>query len=399
MTRMLHVPNTDLSLAPLAGTSTQGVRPAVSDATGGSRGRHLPGIHGLRAAAALGIVFFHVHLVPYPALQVPKLLDLNLGVCVHLFFVISAFSLFHAHAREAGLRTGWIRDYALKRFFRIAPLFYVILLTNPMLDPLTIKRFLLNALFLFNFFPGHHYSSVWAGWTIGVEMPIYAILPLAMIFITSPARAAALTAASFGLSLGARAAFAGLGDYAYMSLAGNAMFFALGALVFQVAKDRKRLSIPLIGALATLGLIVLAALPWRPASEGPHFDTLLWGGPLALVCLWQAVSPSRLMSSPAMQWIGERSFSVYLLHPIVVVVLSRTGVYATIYSLTAAVGSWAYIPCVLLTIAIVLACAACTYRLIEAPGQKIGASLIRALRLRDAASAGEPLRRDKMCRS
>jgi peptidoglycan/LPS O-acetylase OafA/YrhL len=63
----------------------------------GGRVQRLPGIHGLRAIAAIGIVFFHVAYMPAlfkPAfIKLPPIFDRivpHLGLCVPLFFVISA---------------------------------------------------------------------------------------------------------------------------------------------------------------------------------------------------------------------------------------------------------------------------------------------------------------------
>jgi peptidoglycan/LPS O-acetylase OafA/YrhL len=80
-----------------------------------------------------------------------------------------------------------------------------------------------------------------------------------------------------------------------------------------------------------------------------------------------------------MQWLGERSFGIYLLHPLVIFSLMRAGVYVSIYQALKLIGAWAYVPCAGLTAAIVLSAAAMTYRFIEMPGQRVGANLIRWL--------------------
>jgi peptidoglycan/LPS O-acetylase OafA/YrhL len=92
--------------------------------------QRLPGIHGLRAIAAIGVVFFHVAYLPAftkPAfITLPPIFDHIvpiLGNCVPLFFVISAFSLTYAHDKSVG-RDGWIGPYLIKRIFRIGPLFW-----------------------------------------------------------------------------------------------------------------------------------------------------------------------------------------------------------------------------------------------------------------------------------
>jgi len=69
--------------------------------------RKLAGVHGLRAIAALMIVIFHTYGIP--KLEMPGWLWLvsnRFGLGVHLFFLLSAFSLAHsARMSTGGLRT------------------------------------------------------------------------------------------------------------------------------------------------------------------------------------------------------------------------------------------------------------------------------------------------------
>src|SRR3978361_2344890 len=83
----------------------------------------LPGLHGLRAAAAMMVLLFHLHAVAH--LDVPQHLPwvaTHFGLGVHLFFALSAFSLAWANP-EAASRPG---PYLMKRFFRIAPLYWLL---------------------------------------------------------------------------------------------------------------------------------------------------------------------------------------------------------------------------------------------------------------------------------
>ena len=88
--------------------------------------RMLPGIHGLRGVAAFVVLMYH--LIQHTDLPLPSVLKpvaSHGGLSVHLFFVLSAFSLAHSHFREP-IDTG---SYLIKRFFRIAPLFYAVIMT------------------------------------------------------------------------------------------------------------------------------------------------------------------------------------------------------------------------------------------------------------------------------
>lgn len=96
--------------------------------------------------------------------------------------------------------------------------------------------------------------------------------------------------------------------------------------------------------------------------------------------VWQSASPSLIFANRIFKYLGERSFSVYLLHP-VVIVLSRDHLVRTYEGLQPDLGSTAFFVCVTLTIALVLVFAEFTYRLIEVPGIKFGRKLITQWKL------------------
>jgi hypothetical protein len=58
--------------------------------------------------------------------------------------------------------------------------------------PQTPESLLLNISFLFGFVPGYHESLVWAGWSIGVEMPFYLAFPFVLERARRPLHSAVL---------------------------------------------------------------------------------------------------------------------------------------------------------------------------------------------------------------
>lgn len=364
--------------------------PMIDQVAAGDR-KHLPGIHGLRATAALLIVALHViglgMWMGKPMLEVPpsfyaSLSHMALGV--HLFFIISIFSLLHSYERAAE-REGWIIVYGIKRFFRIAPLFYAMIVYNYGYYITALPGTMIaNMLFIFNFIPGMHTSAVAAGWTIGLEMPIYIILPFLIRKFRTLAQVTTLTVVAGIVSIAARLLLANISlpdDYVYYAMPSNVAVFAVGAMAYHLVKAY-RSNVFFRCAVATGSIFSLAAMMIIPNTAplgSPRLDILLWSVSFGLLCMWQAVRPSRVLSSRPMQWIGERSFSVYLLHPLIVVQLINSDVYPTIYSALHFIGAWAYLVCVSVTIGLVLLAAAITYRLIEIPGQRLGGLLIRLL--------------------
>lgn len=353
-----------------------------------AQGRLLPGIHGLRGIAALAVVLYHlVHLAKIAAPEPFSFIASDFGKGVHLFFIISAFSLMYS-TEHTMTRPQWARDYFVKRFFRIAPLYYCLMgamLLWPAIKShalnVSLQALILNLSFTFGFAPWT--GIVWAGWTVGVEMLFYAIFPVLLLTLRTAKTTFLLLAISLIVSYAARSTLslhyeshvAQYGyNWAYFSFAANLCFFILGIYAFRVAVlvDREapmmRWFIPL-GSTVLLGALILAKpgselMPWKD-------EPILWGISFAGLCLWQSTRPGRWSANRFFEYLGERSYSVYLLHPVVIILLKNPlqGVYA---ALLPYLDSYAYFVCALLLLVPLLLLAETSYRLIEVPGIRFG---------------------------
>lgn len=364
-----------------------------------SKPRRLPGIHGLRAIAAMGIVVVHVVHVPSPPLVVPPVLVWiiwSLWFGVPLFFILSAFSLLYAHESDVG-KHGWVRDYLIKRIFRIAPLFWFMIIIYCIFvwnKPTPWNVIIANTIFYFNFIPSIHESIVAAGWTVGVEMPFYLCLPLLIGRIQRPSQAILLLFGLLTISIASRLWLAQdpmfAAGYSRRAFASNLGIFAVGIAAYFGAKtwsEQNRIWFWVAMVTSFWILMMPLGLKASPVFDG-HPHVLFWSLPLGLLCAWQAVHPSRWLSITPMQWIGERSYSVYLLHPVIVAFMIRFGVYPAIYdALQPAIGAWSVLACLVVTFAVLFPAAGLTYWLIEMPGQNLGRALIRRLHRREAYPA------------
>lgn len=353
----------------------------------------LPGLHGLRAAAALAVLLFHMH--GHGRLEVPAVLPwigTHFGLGVHLFFALSAFSLAWANP-EAARRPG---PYLVKRFFRIAPLYWLLaalLLLFAVPWPGT-GRVLAEFGFAFNFVPAWSVGLVPAGWTIGVEMPFYLCLPLLLRIrgIGGMVLASALaTLFSWVVRIQLEALMPG-SPYPQISLASNAWVFVLGLLAFRIF-ERVR-GTPLEGAVAAaagalaLGLMGFLLSPFAaPLVRPGNPDLLLFGVAFPALCLWQALRPSWLMRGPAALWLGERSYSIYLAHVPVIVVLRRGVPWVTD---ALGQGALAFFLCAAVVLPLVCLAAALGYRFVERPGIALGRRIIRHWEARRAMVDGAP---------
>jgi peptidoglycan/LPS O-acetylase OafA/YrhL len=360
--------------------------------------RLLPGIHGLRGIAALAVVLFHlVHLAKIDAPEFFKFISSDFGKGVHLFFVLSAFSLLYSTEHSLHRQT-WAIEYYVKRLFRIAPLYYVIL-AGMVLWPLVKSHTLsfspqalfLNLTFTFGFAPWS--GIVWAGWTVGVEMIFYAVLPVLLLTVRSTSATFILVIISVLVTYTARSilyehyefSISRYGyNWAYFSFASNVCFFAMGMYAFRLARQADKASLMMRWFLPGFTVVLLGSLMCAE-TEGPlrllKNESILWGVGFTALCVWQSTRPSRWSANRFFEYLGERSYSIYLLHPVVLIFL-KSPIQAVNSTLATQLGAYAYFICAALILIPLIALAEVTYRLIEVPGIEYGKKINRRIRER-----------------
>lgn len=358
----------------------------------------LEGLDALRGLAALAVVLYHtIALYQLPIPTPLRFLTERLGMAVPLFFVLSAFSLYFADAHR--MRT-WVefRDFHLRRFFRIAPLFYtmIALVTAMRLlylgQPANWRTVAVSSTLLFNLFPAHAESTVWAGWSIGVEYLFYLVLPVLFRVVGTGRRAA------WALAIAAVASLAGEWwlrtapwsppGYAWISAATSLVFFAVGMAAFFAhrrlaslpPRTRQRLSLGLIAG-AGAGLWVAFAFANRlPLGGSRGLAWYLSAFPFGLVVLAFALWPWRLVVNRATVFAGAVSYSIYLVHTPAILLLWRVTGAVKGASLRAGLPeTLVFIPLYALVAGIVVAVSWLTHRVIEQPGMRLGKRLTRRL--------------------
>jgi peptidoglycan/LPS O-acetylase OafA/YrhL len=351
----------------------------------------LPGIHGLRAVAALAVVIFHVHGIYQ--LDLPayfSLIKTHFGLGVQLFFVLSAFSIFFSTHHRVG-RSHWIQDYFIRRFFRIAPFFYLMILVWCTFSLFKFNHIfpaheiLFNFIFLFNFFPGKQDSIVWAGWTIGVEMVFYALMPVMLFYVRKIRLAIVLLLLGLLISIAARFSYDSQGEllknyghHAFLTqfgvfcagIAGYFLYWRRNA--YPELMDNK-FFYHIMSILSITLMISLIFLPTESLINFGRADILLWAIAFALLSAGQAGCPWSILNNRLAFFLGERSFSIYLLHPLVIYLMKPAYSYA--YSAINSSGA-AFIACVAFTITALIPIIILSYAVIESPGIKLGQKLI-----------------------
>lgn len=369
----------------------------------------LPGLEALRFFAALSIIVHHTARMPQ--LAVPPNWGIERGYLamgVPLFFAVSAFGLYLGYQAKLGDRDS-VRQYYRRRFFRIAPLFYVMLVVYVVYKALVFNQgpdvpgLVTSALFIFNLVPQHVQGVVWASWSIGVEMLFYAVLPLLVIFVTRTRHAIALFLTALVIAASWRTAFVGIagpvGEFANFSLAAHLYYFAAGILGFRLysairarVPAQRMVGRVLLGASAVAVVLLAAApVPFRQVgvalvgvTYAEFFVKGTWALALAGMVAGISLAPVTVIANRVTCALGRASFSLYLLHPLIVGSLARSGVYAQIY-LKIDSSQQAFGACVLLTLSLVVPLALLTYRFVERPGMALANRPRRA-----AMGAGVP---------
>lgn len=348
-------------------------------------------IDTLRGLAALYVLLYHLTLGPNPPLPVPEWGGWFIrvgGTGVSLFFVASAFTLCGSmRSRSDDPHALW--EYCIRRFFRIAPLFYAWVVLSWLRDALVLGvvhpwwRVLLHTTFTFNFVPGEEASFVWAGWTLGVETVFYLLFPVLFRYTTGIVRALALVAAAVGIVeayphlvaawpvLNAlRGMFGSFGFFKMLPL------FATGILAFHVherfIRGRER------GALVSLVLVLGSyaayyGLLWGYLGTWQNGILILQGPIYGLLLLGLSIVPWSLLVNRVTVFLGVISYSLYLNHPTILWVFER--LFRRIYALPlpVAVQFWT---CALIGVTCVVVVSVMTYRFIEQPGMKLGSWII-----------------------
>ncbi|RNE88923.1 acyltransferase [Marichromatium sp. AB31] len=355
-------------------------------------------LDALRGFAACYVLVYHLALIPSPHLEFPGWMALYAasgGTGVTLFFVLSAFALAYSlDARHDEPHR--VRRFYLRRFFRIAPLFYCMLLLYYGRDLMmfdvahSFEEVLINVSLLFNLSPTYMAGYVWASWTIGVEVLVYLVFPLVHHRIRTLPAALGLLAVAAAIAALWDALVPTLGvssgllrpeqveSVKSIGLLRHLPAFVLGLVSYRIFRDHlPRLGTATKRALGALLLLLFVALyTGLLTGKLPAGRELLstWLAlSYALLVLGLAAWPTRLLVNRASVATGKISYSIYLLHPTLILLLAP--VYHWLYQKIDDV-SLAYGSALLITAVPLFALSWLSYRHIERPGIAWGERLI-----------------------
>lgn len=294
---------------------------------------------GLRGVAACVVVAYHYALAPHA--QLPPGAPLLRGyLSVDLFFVLSGFVMALTYARPfaGGFVPGAYREFLLRRFARIYPLYAVTLLPFVLVlacgpwDRFRDAMPMIAANVLLLQASGAVASLNAPAWSIGTEAVAYLLFPLLVVATLSGSwRRAAAAAGVAALLLGVAAALGPALQPAqrgsldlYLETSHLPVLRCLGGFTFGLLAWRA-VRWPWLARLAAhdgAGAAVIALLAIglvRRWDDRAVYATL----PALVLCLYVNRGwLGRVMGCGAIHWLGVMSYAIYLVHRIVLLVIT-----------------------------------------------------------------------------
>lgn len=286
-------------------------------------------IDGLRALAVIPVVLFHFGFSTFSG-----------GfVGVDVFFVISGFLITSILFREIGAQRFSFVDFWARRARRIIPALSVVMLVTLALGWLLLTAkdfselgrtvryqslFISNILFMREdgyFQPASDLKPLLHTWSLAVEEQYYIFFPLLMVLLMRHIRhwrwmLFAVLLVSFGLNI---AYIERKPDFTFFALPTRAWELLCGAMLAVMPAPKQTVRPWLYQSVGLAGLVavLIAVFTFDKSTVFPGWAALLPVlGTTALI--WSgAQGPSwsaRLLSLPAMVWVGLLSYSLYLWH-------------------------------------------------------------------------------------
>lgn len=255
------------------------------------------------------------------------------GLGVQLFFVASAITLCIS-LKKTIYTSGWIANYASRRYFRIAPMYYCGIffyfiwsfgknyIHNGTFTPLEVYsdfNILANVLFIHGFIPSAYNSIVPGGWSIAVEMGFYLIFPFILGLYERYSRHRLLLTAILLMTCWCTIGLAQIiteqstidNDFWYFNITNQLHVFIIGIYGYFSLESLRKLNPLILTASIALTFWLGAFFFTQEFFNARFFSLALYALSFVLLIVWLEKSQIRLI---LLETIGQRSFSMYIIH-------------------------------------------------------------------------------------
>ena len=368
--------------------------------------KKLDWVDALRGIAVVGVILVHAGQFGLGKAGLPLKFAAFIGDGargVQLFYMMSAFTLCYTFSLHSQREVYALRNFFTRRFFRIVPLFYIVIAYYFLIDGLgsryqggsaAIDLFtvLSTVTFTNGFHPHWINSLVPGGWSIAVEMPFYCMVPFLFARLTSLRSWAVAFAAVLLIKGGIYHQLLQVivqhptrewYEFLDFCLPTQLPIFMLGILLYLIICKNAlaRITAKGWGALG-IGAALFIFIDHYGKGNYPFINCLdpqqLGVGAFFFLL---SLSLSRLQATGVVTRIfapiGKLSYSMYLVHYTVLCWLTKLGwldFFPSHHKFVASINFGARFALVL---AITVALSWITYRFIEKPCIALGATLIR----------------------
>jgi peptidoglycan/LPS O-acetylase OafA/YrhL len=351
-------------------------------------------IDSLRGYAVLMVLVCHVYAFGggnnNPELALSKFwVQCRMGVM--LFYIISALTLFLSYDQKIKIERYPVTCFFIRRIFRIVPLFYLFCIGMICFDKFDYAAIIGTFTFSNGFMPKYIHGIVRGGWSIAIEMIFYLFVPILFKYINTIQKSVFFFFFSFALAILLRfLAFHFLMEYVTNDvlvlwtnywLPIQLPVFSIGIFLYFVffksgfnlddfSKFRKPLSYLLV--FSSIYLFLVASY----SSRLFIYENISFSIIITLLIIGFAFYPATIFNNKLMQFFGKISYSFYLFHPIVIILIGEN-LLNNIGKLVKPVIGFTF--CYLLILSVTSLVSYISYKLIEQPFQKLGAKLIKAI--------------------
>ena len=290
----------------------------------------------LRGLSAFGIMFYHFMSWTFGKFNSSHFLGKFGLYGVAIFYVLSGLTLYHVYNNRLRFNVESISDFFKKRFFRIIPLLFLATILGL---AITLKapdypKLILNITGLSGLFDWSNYYATGA-WSIGNELVFYLFIPV-FVFLNLKSKISLCIFSLFVFSIFIHFAFYGYTEgkdlldksqwHIYVNPLNQLFLFLSGFLIGVFFSEMKINNWILVAILISSFCI----FTFYPAS-GPtinlvkDYNRILYSFLCILICFsfYKIIFEIPKNFHKIFCFLGEVSFSVYLLHPIIYTVSNQ----------------------------------------------------------------------------
>jgi peptidoglycan/LPS O-acetylase OafA/YrhL len=355
-------------------------------------------IDSIRCFSILGVVLVHCSQWVAPRSSILSQIASQGARGVQLFFIASALTLFLSMAsRKEQKEERLILNFFVRRFFRIAPAFYLAIIAYTAYDRFSPRYWAPNGIewwyvpltvfFLNGWHPETITSVVPGGWSIAIEMTFYLFVPYFFLKLDDIRKT--LFAIFFSIIFSRVASFFVVhflsphysddqkyivNNFSFLWFFSQLPIFLLGILLYHLTikypSEDKRSSLVLLFFSLFLFLAFLNVQTFYGLLQ-QHF---LYGISFVIFCLSLYYSPWGLLVNSFTVLVGRLSFSIYLTHFMILNMMRN--IFANGFVLN---GDFGFALAFLLVLSLSICISYITYNFIESPGINLGKYIIKKI--------------------